>query len=476
MNQNTSVESSTHSSTNQSINPVLQAALSSLDVQLEEELARYRRQRAGHSVSSPRGLRRHQTRKPLDLISIEQPRGQTQQRALGMSKAPVMSFPLAMGNQTPAAEPPHETTQETIAQTSQLDARSSAISEPGNTLVFPLSTKSTVDNSGSEPSVTQLTSPRESAGIETDPLAADQAPPDDYLESSEKLLQSLSEEEETVQPEKRSPNRLLTPLALGSILLVLLSSATLVYLVTNRSLVTALGLDRLFGSKTPDTSSSPTETTVAKGNPSKDAPIANGPNLATEEFVDLNLDTLSHLQASPTPSASPSPIPTLPDLPSSRATSAAPPVIPNTALPRRSSSSDLSSALLPPAGQQRTVPSTGTSLMAPTASSQRANSAKENPSSAPTAPATTQKPQVSSSQEQATVNSASAEGTFYYVLINDTSDRTLVKAKTFVPDAYVETFPQGARIQMGAFKQESEAKTLIKELQQQGISATIYRP
>jgi cell division protein FtsN len=73
-------------------------------------------------------------------------------------------------------------------------------------------------------------------------------------------------------------------------------------------------------------------------------------------------------------------------------------------------------------------------------------------------------------------NTASVGESFYYVLVNDTSDRAIEKAKTVVPDAYVENFPQGARIQMGAFQTESEAKTLAQELQQQGISATIYRP
>jgi serine/threonine-protein kinase len=45
-----------------------------------------------------------------------------------------------------------------------------------------------------------------------------------------------------------------------------------------------------------------------------------------------------------------------------------------------------------------------------------------------------------------------------------------------VADAYVENFPKGSRIQMGAFKTESEAKTLIEELKRQGISASIYHP
>jgi serine/threonine-protein kinase len=62
------------------------------------------------------------------------------------------------------------------------------------------------------------------------------------------------------------------------------------------------------------------------------------------------------------------------------------------------------------------------------------------------------------------------------VLVNYSSDRDLAQAKKVVPDAYVEKFPQGARIQMGAFKRESQAKTLVEQLKQQGVTASIYSP
>jgi cell division septation protein DedD len=478
MSQNNSVESSTRSLPNQLINPALQAALSCLDVQLEEELARYRRQRAGQPVMSARGLRRHQTRKSLDLISIEKPRGQTQQRALGMSTAPVMSFPFTRVNQTPVAEPSNETTEESMDHMDQLDVRSSAASEFGNALVSPSSTHSSAGNSRSEQRFREpITSPRQPAEMGSDlvPFATDQAPPEDYLESSEKLLQSLSEEEASVQSQKRSTNKLLTPLGVGSILLLLLSSVTLVYILTNRSTFTALGLDRWFGSTASNKAPSPTQTTVATSEPTKDTPVLNGPNLASDEFQDLNLNTLSHLKASPTPSASPSPVPPLPDLPKSGVTSVAPPVVPNTALPRRSS--NLSSALLPPSVQPGTVPSAVAPLIVPTqapasASAQAGNSnsqARGSQKSSSTSATSAE------TKEQA-ATTASGERKFYYVLVNDSSDRALEQAKKIVPDAYVESFPQGAQIQMGAFKTESEANTLVKELQQQGISATIYRP
>jgi hypothetical protein len=65
---------------------------------------------------------------------------------------------------------------------------------------------------------------------------------------------------------------------------------------------------------------------------------------------------------------------------------------------------------------------------------------------------------------------------FYYVLINSSDSSGLETAQTIVPDAYVVNVPAGTRIAMGAFKLESEAKTLVERLQQQGLSASIYKP
>jgi hypothetical protein len=455
MSQNTSVESSTR----QSINPALQAALGSLDVHLEEELARYRRQRAGRPVIHPRGLGRHQIRKPIELISVDKAKGKTQQPALGMSTAPTISFPLAMGNQTPADAPPKETNREPLAQSGQLDVRSSAASEPVDAPVVAYPTNAAANKSATEESVSeQLTPPKEPADHRGDlvSVGADQAQPDDYLESSEQLLRSLSEEEVSVEPQKRFTDRLLTPLGIGSILLLLLSSATLAYIVNNPSTLSSLGLGRFFGSKAATKTQSPTETTRANRASVKGSPTVEGPNLATDEFVDLNLNTLSRLEGSPTPSPSGSPVPPIPDLPNSEVTPAAPSVVPNSQLPRRSS--DLSSKLLPPSLQ----PGVASSPVAPLP--------------APAAPTATNKPESSFSAAQVAESPPPAGDKFYYVLVDSTNDRALEQTRKVVPDAYVRNFPQGNRIQMGAFLRESEATTLVEQLKQQGISASIYRP
>jgi cell division septation protein DedD len=94
---------------------------------------------------------------------------------------------------------------------------------------------------------------------------------------------------------------------------------------------------------------------------------------------------------------------------------------------------------------------------------------------AATSPSVTQKPEASPQVEVA-ANATPSKDNYYYVLLNDGSESTLQQARTIVPDAYTRDFPQGTRIQMGAFKVEAEAKSLIEQLQQQGISASIYRP
>ena len=489
MSQNISVESTTRSSPNPSINPVLQAALVSLDVQLEEELARYRRQRSGRPVTSLRGLGRHQTRKPIELISVERVSSPTQQPALGMSTAPPVMFPLAMVKPIPEGTPTQESDREQITQTGQLETASAAISEPTSGGVVPFPANATDNNLTAEESVTQsLNRPEESADGRGDlvTVAATQTPPQDYLESSEKLLRSLAEEEKSAPPRKRFTDKLLTPLGVGSILLLLLSSATLAYLITNRATIAALGFDLLFASKTPTTAQRSTETSVPQGAPANDSPVVNGPDLASDEFVDLNLNTLSHLEGNSKPSPSPSPaqVPSLPALPNTGAIGTAPSVVPNSALPRRSS--DLSSVLLPPTPPPGVVPSTTAPQVAPlptAASTQRANTAssastksKSKPSTTAAKPTVTKKPQASSSPEQVAASSTGKVDGYYYVLVNSTSESALEQARTIVADAYVENFPKGSRIQMGAFKTESEAKTLIEELKRQGISASIYHP
>ncbi|OLT60784.1 protein kinase domain-containing protein [Moorena bouillonii] len=64
----------------------------------------------------------------------------------------------------------------------------------------------------------------------------------------------------------------------------------------------------------------------------------------------------------------------------------------------------------------------------------------------------------------------------YYVILDDGSSSGLAKARKIVPGAFLGRFPQGSRIQMGAFKNEAKANAFANQLRQQGMSASIYRP
>ncbi len=481
MSQNTSVESSTPTISNPSINPVLQAALASIDVQLEEELARYRRQRAGRPVMPARGLGRYQARKPLELIAVDHDQNKTQRPALGMSTAPQISFPLVM-NQMPTAAPARETNQELTDQIDSEHPLSSTSTEPTSPLVASSRSNAVAEHSAQGVSEPQ-SRPDKSAEVGGDlvPLAAAQSPPEDYLESSEQLLRSLSEEQVDTTPKKRFAERFLSPLGVGSILLLLLSSATLIYIFRNPSTLSALGFNRLFGSKTPTTAQTQPKTTQAKSTPTQNTPTLKGPDLTSKEFAEVNLGTLSHLDTNASPTPTPSAVPSVSNLPDTGLTTQAPPVVPNSALPP-GRSGDISSALLPSPGQQGTIPSR-VAPVAPLPSLPTAmprmntsNYPATKLSPAPPLPAATQQSKASPTATQGAESSVPARGGFYYVLMNYGSDSDLAKAKTAVPDAYVERFPQGSQIQMGAFKRESQAKTLVERLKAQGINASIYHP
>lgn len=461
MSQNTSVESSNRS-LNQSIKPALQAALVSLDMQLEEELARYRRQKAGRPVMPPRGLGRHQVRKPLDLISVDKVGETVQRPALGMSTAPKISMPLTSVAQTPSPLSDWEPEREDFPQASQPSRVSSVKSGVSDAPIIPSSGNATTDRT---PPTARMTERLPAPGPSESDLAAfadTQAQPEDYLESSEQLLRSLAEDEKSAEPQKRLTDKLLTPLGVGSILLLLLSTATLVYIFTNPSTLSALGLDRLFGSKQQSTAQSPSKITAVKSEPAPGSSALGGPKLDQGEFKDINPENLSQLEASSSPSSPPSPVDPLSDLPNPGVNSAVPPAASNsTAI---NGSSNLPSALLP-----RSL-SPGTASQAPTGVQ------RVVPIPAPLA----QPPVVSAPKPAAPENIAASPATsrnsFYYVLGNYSSLSDLAQAKRVVPDAYVEKFPQGARIQMGAFKRESEAKTLVEQLKQQGVTASIYSP
>lgn len=178
------------------------------------------------------------------------------------------------------------------------------------------------------------------------------------------------------------------------------------------------------------------------------------PDLSKPTPDSLNLEELPRLEGN----SSPSPKQVKPRNSNPEVSSSEP------ADPPRSNS-NLSRALLP----SLAPPSTQT----PTGSSSNSQTTSELPYAASATPREGVVVPKTSSEE---VASESKKGGYYYVVLPYLNNSSLGLAQTAVPDAYVEKFEIGMRIQMGAFNSESDAQSLISRLKQQGIDASIYRP
>jgi hypothetical protein len=311
--------------------------------------------------------------------------------------------------------------------------------------------------------------------------------PTDYLASSEELLKSLADEADATLPpiqEEEEPGilaTLFTPLGIGSMLLLLFSSVTLGYLILHPGL---LGLNGLpWGSA----NSSDTEAGSALNRASgEEASMPVSPNLAVEEFPELNLDTLSTLPLQPSGQA---PVGTS-SLPSYSVSVQPPTTLPSQAPALLSLSSvaaqGLTGAIAPAATPETATqaPETAANPAAPAESApepETVASASTTPQpdsyTAPSAPEPAYREPAPAPAAPDTVSAAPADGDYYYVITDYSGDRSLEEARESVGDAYVRNLPDaGAQIQLGAFSNEARAEELLQELQQQGINAEIYHP
>jgi hypothetical protein len=374
---------------NQGTIPVpLQNALSSLDVSLENELARYRRLRPRQP--RPRPQIDAQRLQPLELFEP---------------------------GRTPPASP-----QETIP-----------VAEP---VVPPLEIADTSD----APAVSSLV--YQPAAPETEIEKPEPPAPQEYLQSSEELLRSLKTES---SQEKKTVNPFFTPLGIGSILVLLVSSALL-----GSAFVDAEGFSRLKleqfrgetlgsrGSENLDES----DPQVAPVNPTQ-SELPQSPNLASQEFIDLDLGSLSTLPLNEdNPEVVPSPATAQPTQPQAAPTTPEPPA-------SSTAESNLTAALLPPGLRPQPVE--------PTESNPETTASETTPPEVEAAPAPTNK-------------------SLYFVVVDYTGANSFAKAQEIVDEAYLVELPQGVHIQMGAFPQKSMAENFVNELQEKGFVANVYRP
>lgn len=427
------------------LKPPLKSALGSLTVRLEDELIRYRRSQLGETPPSAQRILFKRDLKSLDLIAIK-------------AKAPT---PAAQGAPPPVPKNPRLSRAESIS-----------------------------------PTISSIPQARPTGPVADLPNFEPAAPtakslvyrePDDYLESSEALLESLATEAATqpqaVVPEPEAsgsfwPSSLSTPVGMGGLLLLLVLSGGLGYALTNPAAVGQLLNHPIFNAVRPgdqDTNATDpfaTEPSGVAGDRSD--PSTLGPDLASKEFFDLNLHTLSQVSVPKPPVAVPTAstattttasTPTNTATKTTTTTAAATPQTPTTTPDR------LAIAPTPPASRPAATaaprPAAAPAVprsSAPAPSRPAAAPPARTPSPAASAPA----PTTSSSS-----GSTAAPGT-HYVVTDYTGDQSLSEARGVVGDAYVRNFPNGARIQLGAFDDSSSANQMVQELQSQGVPAQVY--
>ena len=393
MNQNPLIDS-TKSSQTSGLNPTLTTALASLEIQLEQELTRYRRTRKNTTPQTARSVEnytRHQTATLFNEIQL-----------------PAVP-PVAIPSENPFL------TNETEAINFPQEFANSEIEE--------IPTPPNLEKSSSSIVPTKTPTPENQTLLSTnDPPKQ----PNDYLESSEALLRSLTAE----SPQTQTPNSpksrdsVLSPLGIGSMLLLLLASLTLGYVIFNPK-----SLPKLNFSNLPNNNSSPTaeNTEVIENNfqptiEPKITPIAKYPNLASQEFREVR-DPKDVVDLTPKVKPTPQIIPT--------SLAIQPSITPISPLPTLSP--------LP------TVLNTFTPLPKPTATS--------SPLPEDVKP--------------------SANG-YYYVITDNQGDKALTAAKQVVPDAYLS--PNKKFIYLGALKTKDEIKRRLQELEAKGIKGRLQEP
>ena len=396
MNQNPLIDS-TKSPQTPGLNPTLTTALASLEIQLDQELTRYRRTRKNTKSQTAR--------------SVE-------------SYTNYQTTTLSKEIQLPAVPP--------VA----IPSENSFLTNETETINFPQEfANSDIEETPTSPNLEKSTSsivPTKIPSPDNQTLLTSNDPPqqpNDYLESSEALLRSLT----AVAPQNQTPNSpksrdsVLSPLGIGSMLLLLLASLTLGYVVFNPKNLPKLNFSSVLNNNSSKTAENTQNTEIIENNSQltsepKITPIAKYPNLATQEFRQVR-DPKDVVDLTPKVKPTPQII--------STPVAIQPPITPISPLPRLS---PLPNTL-----------SKSTSLAKPTATF--------SPLPEDVKP--------------------SANG-YYYIIADNQGDKALTAAKQVVPDAYLS--PNKKFIYLGALKTKDEIKRRLQELEAKGIKGRLQEP
>ncbi|NEQ46027.1 MAG: hypothetical protein F6K00_21780 [Leptolyngbya sp. SIOISBB] len=409
------------------LQPALRSTLSSLNINLDYELARYRYAKQGEAPSGvPPTQFRSRRKSSLDLINVPP------------------SSPAARPGAMPPPPPPNPRLQHIE-------------SPPG----MPEST--------SEVAALRSALVPQSTTAQAGYMAASEAALQDFGSGS-----SFSEVAPT-RASRRRTNQWLTPLGLGALLLLLVSSAGLGFLLVNPTAASNLfqqtPLARFFPSEEAE------EDVTADGEVLEEEIAATAleepsltplsPDLSQREFSDLELNNLSNL---PSSSASLPEATALQNLPAGQA---------ERLEGERASVASRETVGTPQRVNQ--IPTTTTPAPQPAAPVYQEPtptlSVEQATQPAPPVESRTQPTPPAVSATPATSDTASpAPQSAYYVVTDYTGDPSLDDARTVVQDAYVRNFDMGARIQLGAFSNQEGAAELTETLRDQGIEAEIYEP
>jgi len=466
--------------------PILRAALDNLDVNLEEELIRYRRQQRLQSepygrrkaIAQPRTLSRIPTRPTQDGIHLPNVREAfhlhaTGEFPIGNSAASQNPVKTILGEEKAAIDWAIPAIEPLSIDPSQ--GESSPLPQPPVLNEGIASYAQQIELSAHEPNAALQKLIQDNLSASASAAAsADREAPEDYLESSEELLKSIQEETLSQRAQRRPDllDTLLTPLGIGSMLLLLLSSTTLGYLIMNPSL---LGT---FFAPQEAVSPSASPLTQVPTTPIDVAPPS--PNLAAEEFKDLNLDTLSTLPGSPKRPAAPAK-PYTANPPSSRRSANSQSASSQSASSQSASSPSTIASDSPSRSQPQTYAAPAPQPELPAIAVQSSPPVveapvRQAPAAAPARATINTPPPEAPSPERTAARPVSPSENFYYVGTDYSGDSSLQQARQSVPDAYVRNLPGGAKVQLGAFSSEAAAQERVEELQRQGISAQVYKP
>jgi hypothetical protein len=416
MTQNPLVDLGAQSSKTAQLKPALAAALASLEVKLDQELTRYRRTRTVYrNPSQPRvGSFTSSQLQQLTVLSTKEGK-KTAPEEIGRDHQKELEVTVTTA--APSSKQQEELSIPDKANTSSPTLDSQQMTEALKTgdLQIPTPSKTTqVPNSTSISIVPAITQHNNSENT---------TQPNDFLDSSEALLRSLAQEQANTQNQTSTSNSLLSPLGIGSMLLLLLASLTFGFVIFNPKNLPHFNFKGLLTNETTtkvqNTGEEPDNTQL--GHEPQLTPIPKYPNLAQKELPEVR--------------------------------------DPNDVVGLKPKPKEIS---IPTPYSAATVNPTTTPYQL-----QSAPSIKNSP---PITTLTTPSP--FSEHPLDTQIKRSKDG-FYHLLTENQSPQAFTSARKIVPDAYLSA--DGKYIYLGAVKSKDKAQQLLKQLESKGIKAQFQR-